>query len=630
MRLRHPRKAVVLAAGYGARLLPLTLVRPKPLFPLWGKPVLGYTLDLLREWGVEEVLVNVHHLAGQILEYVINRPHDGLRCNLSFEPGILGTGGALPRAKWFMDDEPFWMINADILADLPCRPLLEAHAKYSALATLWLHPAKGPRTVEHRKGLVTVFRSPLPGTEGTATFCGVQLLSPRILRYLPPSGFASIIDAYENAMSAGERIAAVTIPHAYWADIGGHKSYLTTHWEMARHPKWHAMSSGMPDSVAIGCHTRMAASAKITRSVLWDNVTLSTHAHLENAIVSDGVTVRGSVNYMALRAEHCLDPVLTRVLRRLKWSPDRTMVQPLPPRGSARTFTRLVPRRGPGAMLVRYTLERPENGLYASLARFLSHHGVSVPSVLVDWPEEMVCALEDVGDTSLEQLANNDLKSRSYDLYTKTLDTVILLHVAATKAALRRPPPLSMPFTRHLYRWEHNLFCEQYMARFCDPGHASMGMIKAELDRLTGPLLQSPRVLVHRDLQSSNVLVRNNNIFLIDFQGMRFGAAAYDLASLLCDPYVALHDDIRADLLDYYCERIENGSQVRQLFWIAAVQRLVQALGAYGRLGSVPATAYFLKHIPSGVAQLRNALGHVDGLPVLTRVMRAGDTPVLT
>ena len=623
--MRHPRKAVVLAAGYGARLLPLTLSKPKPLFPLWGKPALEHALDLLASWGVEEVLVNAHHHAGQILNHLKSRPADGMRCQVSFEPDILGTGGAISKARWFLDEHPFWMLNADVVADLHCQPLIEAHHRHAAIATLWLHPDRGPRTVEHRDGLVTVFKSLLAGTEGTATFCGLQLLSPRILQHLPPTGFSSIIDAYENAMIAGEKIAGVIVPKAYWADIGKQEQYLATHEEMIRHPRWKKHGRAGKAFVSAGTGSRIHPKAVVSRSVLWDNVTVLPGARIENAVIADGVTIRGPVEYMAMKADTMPDPVITRILSRLHWTAGHTTVMPLPPRGSARTFTRLVHQASRGeersAILVRYTLERPENGLYTGHARFLARHGVRVPRVLVDWPDEKICVLEDVGTRSLEHLVHDGSPQACQALYQQALDTVIRLHGRATRAARRHPMTLSMPFTRHLYEWEQNLFFEQFLSRHLEVGQRESALIRKELSGLIPVQVRAPRVVIHRDLQSSNVLVRKGEIFLIDFQGMRFGTAAYDLASLLCDPYVNLPADMRDGLLDYYCSRVPDGDGVKALFWTAATQRLVQALGAFGRLGAAPATSYFLKHIPAGVGQLRNALDHLNGLPTLKQCL---------
>lgn len=625
-----PRKAIVLAAGYGTRLLPLTSLRPKPLFPLWNKPVLGHILDLLERWGVHEVVVNAHHHADQILDYLRTRPAGTLRCSLSFEPEILGTGGAIAKARWFVDDDPFWMINADIMADLPCEPLIEAHHRHHALATLLLTPERGPRTVEHRNGLITNFRSTRAGSPGTATFCGLQLLSPRILRHLPPSGFSSIVTAYEKAMAAGEKVGGVVVPSSYWADIGTPESYLETHREMRRDGRWHKKSIPGESFVACGKDTRIHSGANVHQAVLWDHVTVEAGATVEHAIVADGVTVNSAVGYMALRADRLPDPVISRVLAALRWDPQDTTVMPLPPRGSARTFTRLVCRKpAPGAgkrvassaILVRYLLERPENGLYTSHARFLAQHGVSVPSVLVDWPTEQLCVMEDVGDNSLEHRVLGMPPKAILSLYKQTLEAVACLHTRATQAARRHSLELSKPFTRSLYEWEQNLFCEQFLTRHLAVDAIRLKAVRGELARLIPAQLRAPRVLIHRDLQSSNVLIRNGTIHLIDFQGMRWGTAAYDLASLLCDPYVNLEEALRAELLEYYLCLVPADRTTRDLFWIAAVERLSQALGAFGRLGALPATSYFVKHIPKGVAQLRNALSHLPGLPVLKRCL---------
>ena len=166
-------------------------------------------------------------------DWARRRPPRGPRLTFSYEPEILGTGGALRQAAWFFDAQPFWLVNADTACDLDPEPLRETFARRRPLAAVWLHPDRGPRTVEMRRGRLTGFRSSRPGTAGTYTFCGLHLLAPRILEYLPPAGFASIIAAYERAGAAGECVAGVCLPGAYWADIGTPGAYIAAHAETA-------------------------------------------------------------------------------------------------------------------------------------------------------------------------------------------------------------------------------------------------------------------------------------------------------------------------------------------------------------------------------------------------------------
>ncbi|HST29416.1 MAG TPA: phosphotransferase, partial [Chthoniobacterales bacterium] len=133
-------------------------------------------------------------------------------------------------------------------------------------------------------------------------------------------------------------------------------------------------------------------------------------------------------------------------------------------------------------------------------------------------------------------------------------------------------------------------------------------------------LAQRPRVLVHRDFQSQNILMRNGQAHLIDFQGMRPGLAQYDLASLLYDPYVDLTVVERNELLEHYCGKKPDGDFLRTLR-LCAMQRLMQALGAYGFLGLVKGHQHFLQHIPKAVNSLREVVAEIDGLELFKNLL---------
>jgi N-acetylmuramate 1-kinase len=205
---------------------------------------------------------------------------------------------------------------------------------------------------------------------------------------------------------------------------------------------------------------------------------------------------------------------------------------------------------------------------------------------------------------------------------------VLILHARGKAAAERRHLPLSTPFGDRLYRWEHALFCDEFLEKHRRLDRLRTAAIRAELAVLIPPLKRAAKVLVHRDLQSSNILLRRGEPVFIDFQGMRLGPATYDLASLLCDPYVELPTAEVECLLDYYVARTPEGEAVRRVFWTAAVQRLAQALGAYGRLGAHPATAWFLHYVPPALCALRVALAHLDGFQELRQtVHELGEEP---
>jgi aminoglycoside/choline kinase family phosphotransferase len=181
---------------------------------------------------------------------------------------------------------------------------------------------------------------------------------------------------------------------------------------------------------------------------------------------------------------------------------------------------------------------------------------------------------------------------------------------------------LAEAFGPDLYGWEHNYFLENFVRQLCGIGleRRMRRQIETELSVLAQKLSSDTRNLVHRDLQSQNVMLCQGEPFLIDFQGMRFGTRFYDLGSLLCDPYVRISEREReALLMDYYrlSEQDRNWDSFRKSFWEASSQRLMQALGAYSYLGLAMGLKKYLAHIPAGLGNLRMAAGNAISLPGL-------------
>jgi aminoglycoside/choline kinase family phosphotransferase len=372
--------------------------------------------------------------------------------------------------------------------------------------------------------------------------------------------------------------------------------------------------------VACGRGVCIAPGARLRNAVIWDRAVLGPRAVVEDAVVAAGVQANGPVRYMALRADRLPDADLHDVLARLSWPPAATTVLPLPPRGSARSFTRL--RFGTRTvMVVRYSLERPENGLYAGHARFLAGLGVRVPAVLLDLPERHVAVFEDAGDVTLDATAACTPPARLRRIYARVLGEMTRLHYRGGPAARRRRLPLAPPFGPRLYRWEEDLFMREFLVRNLHVDEPATAAIRREFAVVRRALAPLPPVLLHRDLQSSNILLRRGRPVLLDFQGMRYGPALYDLASLLCDPYVELAPELQESLLTYAVRIAPRGALNPEVFWPAAVQRLAQALGAYGRLSADPATRQFSRYFAPGMRMMLRALDRVAGFPRLRAVL---------
>ena len=342
-------------------------------------------------------------------------------------------------------------------------------------------------------------------------------------------------------------------------------------------------------------------------------------ASLQRVVVAGDCAVGGAWRDTALiPATAAPDTALTQAVEQLGWPVEDTALSFLGERGSSRSFWRagFGKRR---AVLVRYSRERPENARYAGHARLLAEAGVPVPRVLADLPEACVLALEDFGDTDLRKL----LSRRHADvdaLYEPVLAAAAQLHTKATKLAAQRGTVLEPSFDAALYQWEHALCCEQLLAKRYGMTALPAG-VAGELARVAQRLLAAPVVVVHRDFQSSNVLFRRGRMALIDFQGMRLGAAAYDLASLLCDPYVQLPADTRLRLLARYAALCPaQGAETTALFPWAAVQRLTQALGAFGRLSAL-GHREFAAHIAPAAATLAE-MAATCGLAALATLAR--------
>lgn len=284
---------------------------------------------------------------------------------------------------------------------------------------------------------------------------------------------------------------------------------------------------------------------------------------------------------------------------------------PLEGRGSDRIFFRLKWNGNNSAILIHYNPKRVENMYYADIASFLRGIDIPAPLMIRHDPDRYLIVMEDLGDTDLWSLGKTNWETRR-SLYEKTLILAHKLHSFPEKDFPSGRVRLMEEFDLDLYRWERNYFRDYFVGNVCgrELEPSLERDLETELSSLAERLSGTKRCLVHRDLQSQNVMIRDGEPFLIDFQGMRFGSAFYDLGSLLCDPYVYFSDSERGELLSFYYGLIKwnlDWSTFQVTFWEASAQRLMQALGAYAFLGLKKRIKAFLTHIPAGLRNLHHA-----------------------
>jgi NDP-sugar pyrophosphorylase family protein len=225
-------KAMVFAAGEGQRLRPLTEKTPKPLVPVAGRPMIDYPLLWLRYYGAREIIINLHHLGDQVENYLGDGAKFGLKVCYSREAELLDTGGGLLKAKPFLQDGTFIVINTDVLIDLPLADVLAFHRANRAAATLVLRPDPdadryGSMDIDVHGRICRFLNTRLPDHESSARhklmFTGVQILDPKVFDYMPAAAgrekFSTTKDVYPKMLLSEERLYGYRFD-GLWQDLG--------------------------------------------------------------------------------------------------------------------------------------------------------------------------------------------------------------------------------------------------------------------------------------------------------------------------------------------------------------------------------------------------------------------------
>jgi NDP-sugar pyrophosphorylase family protein len=301
-------RAMILAAGYGTRLWPLTIDRTKPAIPFMGRPLIGYVAEYLAGYGFDDIVVNLHHQPDSVRAALGDGGAFGVRFHYVEEPVILGTSGAIGNARHLLDGDAFVVINGKLATDIDLGEALDAHRRKRALATLILRPNPARErysTVNVRDGLVTGFGGfPAPASDkaGSATgaaqkeegnedddgadvplmFTGIQILDPRVFEYIPPGVFShSVTDVYVPAIARGDRVAA-HVSRGSWYELSTVRRYLDTSVTLLKREG---------RDVELGRGSSIEDGANVTESVLWENVRVARGARVSRSVLGAGVSV---------------------------------------------------------------------------------------------------------------------------------------------------------------------------------------------------------------------------------------------------------------------------------------------------------------------------------------------------
>ena len=557
-------KALILAAGFGTRLAPHTRTLPKALFPVSGIPVLGRMIIELKRSGCTGIAVNAHHLAHRIQSYLAENDF-GLPVHLSHEPEIMGTGGAIRHLADFWDDDPFLVVNADIVTDIDLADVYRRHRMCGAQVTLVMHDRDPFNQVwvnaqDRIAGFERFSDQANPGHHREMAFTGIHVMDAGIIRRIPGDGFSDIIFVYRQMLDEGVPIHAHVVRGHYWQDMGSPDRY--------RDAVVDAMAPGIfqsafPDGQATAIQCRRLSGDGSDRG--WFRLTAGRQA--------------------LILADHGITP----------------------------------------------TLSGSEVNAFVRIGTHLYDCGLPVPRIHAHDGFSGLVFLEDLGDCHLQQIVRQSPRSsRIETLYRKVIDTLLELTIKAMEG-------FDPDWTCQSRTYDISLILDKECRYFVDAFLNGYLVWAVDYDDLASEFEHLAQCtvdhgvtgLIHRDLQSRNIMIQDGRHYLIDFQGARIGPIQYDLAALLIDPYAGLNPDLQQRLLRYTAEQAARRlksvpDQFIRGYHYCTVTRNLQMLGAFGFLSRIKHKDAFERWIPPAATMLAGHIRAADreAFPQLTAIAK--------
>jgi NDP-sugar pyrophosphorylase family protein/thiamine kinase-like enzyme len=560
-------KALILAAGYGTRLLPYTRTIPKPLFTLNSTPIIGHVIKELTDIGCEHIFINTHHLHEQVEAFADGYP--GLITTIH-EPVILDTGGAIANARAFLEDAPFFVINSDIISNVNLSKVYNFHQKANhnsgCLATLVLHDHKEFNKIKtDPQGYIESFEA---GKNGLA-FTGIQVLSPEIFNYFPSKKIFSSIEVYKRLLSE-KKIKAYVKKDIYWSDIGTKQSYaVTSIFELS--------------AQAFGIGRDKIKDIKIQK------------------LAGDGS-----------------DRQWYRAYKRLETGNKK--------QDNENNLSYII---GDHGICLPDTEEAAQINAFINIGKHLFSKKIPVPGIRnYDILSGMVL-MEDLGDKHLSSHKNTLQTSDSpIKLYKEVIDQLIRFSSLGMEGFDTAWTCQTPTYSKDLILEKECLYFMEAFIKGYLGFKTSFKSLENEFSYIADQALMNGKMgLMHRDFQSRNIMINENGPFFIDFQAARIGPLQYDLASLLIDPYANLHKTIQNELLEYTLSRLDFSTQKAREFTksyhFCCLTRNLQILGAFSFLSQVKQKKWFKQYIPLAVNSLKNTIKglNTDSIPNLKKLI---------
>lgn len=564
-------KALILCAGLGTRLLPHTRRIPKPLFPINGKPLLDRIIRSLIQARCRSIMINTHHLHQEIEDFLAEQRYC-IPVQTCHEHRILGTGGAIHNVRDFWGQNPFMVINGDIVTDMDLKAVYNFHQHHGHPVTLVLHDFPEINTVSvdanlcvngFDDGVIVHSDTDLPKDiripARKLTFTGIQVIDPQVLKWISGAPFSSSIDLYRTLINKGLTIKAFIPENCYWKDIGTPRQYQSAVLDSLSSRAFQLAFADEPTGPTIT--TRIAGDGS---DRLWHRISSPLHSMV---IADHGIHSQRDI--------------------------------------------------------------RGECDAFVAIGRHLYDKGISVPRIYQADSFAGLALVEDLGNVHLQSVVlGSGNPHEILTWYEKAVRLLIDLSVAGGSGF-----DPSWTFQTPVYdktlilEKECRYFVEAFLNHYLNLD-IQVEELREEFDALAEQALNGAmNGFMHRDFQSRNIMVKNDSLYAIDFQGGRIGPLQYDLASLLIDPYVNLGQSLQDRILEICIQALSARIFLDPISFTSSyrycrITRNLQILGAFGYLTRVKGKVAFDAYVPAALRMLNHSLSPrlASEFPGLTRI----------